>query len=124
MVNDDLLTHASLVQNPPGRYAPYDTYVSSAAVWALDPTDTSAPTPLFNYSATPPSGTAVTSVHIPFSSTNDDHWNWDASSGKWQLFFGQDPALVANGGQISTTNIVIQTVQVSYGPWPRTALGA
>ena len=124
VIDDNVFTHASLVQNPAGRYAPYDTYVSASSVWDLNKSNTTAPTSLFNFSTTKPSGTPVTSVHIPFSSTNDNHWKWNASTGKWLLSFGQTPAMVANAGQIAASNIVIQTVHVTYGPWSENSEGA
>ena len=123
LTNVDVLKQGSIVQNPSGRYAPYDTYISAGAAWGLDPSDTSPPAPLFSYSPTTPAGTAVTTLHIPFSSTNDTRWSWNASSGKWQLSYGQTPATVANGGQITTSNIVVQTVHVTYGPWAENSVG-
>jgi Protein of unknown function (DUF3048) N-terminal domain/Protein of unknown function (DUF3048) C-terminal domain len=113
----DLRTHGSVVQNVPGREAPYDTYISAAAGWGLDPGDTTPPAPLFTYSSTAPAGTAVTTVHIPFTATNNTLWTWSASSSHWLLSYSGEPATLASGGQIATTNIVIQTVHVTYGPW-------
>ncbi len=113
----DLRTHGSVIQKVPGRFAPYDTYISAAAGWGLEPNDTTPPAPLFNYSSTPPSGTPVTSVHIPFTGTNNTLWTWSASSGRWLLSYSGRPATIANGPQIATTNIVVQTVHVTYGPW-------
>jgi hypothetical protein len=123
LFDEDLMTHESVVQNPPGRYAPYDTYVSTAAGWGLRPNDTTPPASLFTYSPTVPSGTAVTSVHIPYSHTNDVTWTWDTSSGLWRLSYSGIPATVANGSQIAVPNIVVQTVRVSYGPWVENAQG-
>jgi hypothetical protein len=113
----DLRTHGSVIQNIPGRYAPYDTYISAAAGWGLDPTDTTPPAPIFTYSTTAPVGTPVTSIHIPFAGTNNTYWTWSASSGRWLLSYSGEPANYASGGQIATTNIVVQTVHVTYGPW-------
>jgi len=113
----DLRTHGAIIQKVPGRYAPYDTYIPASAGWGLEPGDTSPPAPLFTYSSTPPAGTAVTSIHIPFAGTNNNLWTWSASSGHWLLSYSGTPATAANGGQIATTNIVVQTVHVTYGPW-------
>ncbi len=113
----DLRTHGSIVQTVPGREAPYDTYISAAAGWGLEPSDTTPPTPLFTYSPTAPSGTPITSIHIPFSGTNNALWTWNASSGHWLLSYSGTPAMLSNGEQIATTNIVVQTVHVTYGPW-------
>jgi hypothetical protein len=113
----DLRTYGSVIQKVPGRVAPYDTYMSAAAGWGLDPTDTTPPAPLFTYSTTAPSGTPVTSIHIPYAGTNNALWTWNAPSGHWLLSYSGIPATVANGTQIATTNIVVQTVHVTYGPW-------
>jgi hypothetical protein len=113
----DLRTHGAVVKNVPGREAPYDTYITAAAGWGLDSSDTTPPAPLFTYSQTPPSGTPTTSIHIPFSGTNNALWTWSASGGHWLLSYSGRPATIASGAQISTTNIVVQTVHVTYGPW-------
>ena len=116
LIDYDLRTHGSVVQTVPGRYAPYDTYISAAAGWGLDPGYKTVPAPIFTYSTTAPSGTPITSVHIPFSGTNSARWSWNASSGRWLLSYSGVPAM-SNGTQIATTNVVIQTVHVTYGPW-------
>jgi hypothetical protein len=123
LTDDNLFSHGSVIQNPSGRYAPYDTYVSASAAWGLDPSDKTPPAPVFSYSSTTPAGAAVTSLHIPFASTNDTRWTWDASSGQWQLSYSGTPATVADGGQITSTNIVVQTVHVTYGPWLENDVG-
>jgi hypothetical protein len=118
LINDDVFTHASIVQHPSGREAPYDTYASTSAAWALDPLDGSPPAPLFTYSATAPTGTPIRSVAIPFSGTNDNLWSWSPITGEWLLTIGGTPANVANGGgRVGVSNVVIQTVHITYGPW-------
>ncbi len=113
----DLRTHGAIIKNVPGRVAPYDTYISAAAGWGLESNDTTPPAALFTYSTTSPTGTPVTSIHIPFTGTNNTLWTWNASGAKWLLSYSGRPATVSTGGQISTTNIVVQTVHVTYGPW-------
>jgi hypothetical protein len=118
LYNDDVFTHGSIVQNPRGRYAPYDTYASTAAAWALQPNDTSPPAPLYTYSTTAPTGTPVGSVHIPFSGTNNNTWTWSPINGAWLLSIGGTPANVADGGtRIGVPNLVVQTVHTTLGPW-------
>jgi hypothetical protein len=117
LINDDVFTHASIVQHVPDREAPYDTYASTAAAWALNPFDTTPPVPLYTYSATAPTGTPVSSVHIPFSSTNDNIWTWSAITGEWLLTIGGVSANTADGTRIGVSDIVVQTVHITYGPW-------
>jgi len=123
LTDENLFYIGSVTQHPPGRYAPYDTYVSGSGAWSLDASDTTPPAAIFTYSNVTPQGTAVTGVHIPFAPTNDVHWAWDAPSGRWLLSWGSSPAMVANGGQVAATNIVIQTVHVTYGPWLENDVG-
>ncbi len=113
----DLRTHGAIIKHVPGRVAPYSTYISAAGGWGLDPGDTTPPTPLFTYSPTTTLGAATGSVHIPFTATNNTLWTWDAASGHWLLSYSGRPATIAGGSQIATTNIVVQTVHVTYGPW-------
>jgi hypothetical protein len=122
LIDDNVFFHGAIVKNIPGRYAPYDTYVSAAAAWGLNPSDTAPPAALFTYASTS-AGTPVTSVHIPFTGTNNTLWTWNAASGHWLLSYSGRPATVANGAQIATTNIVVQTVHVTYGPWLENDVG-
>lgn len=114
---------SSIVQNLAGRYAPYDTYISTKAGWGLRSSDTSPPAPVFTYSAFPPSGTAVSSLHIPFSQTSDVTWTWDASREMWMRSYGGTRATVSDGGQIAASNVVIETVHITYGPWAENNVG-
>ncbi|MHB8682597.1 MAG: DUF3048 domain-containing protein, partial [Acidimicrobiales bacterium] len=118
--NVDLGYYGSLVQNPPGKVAPYSTYFSTDDVWRLKPSDTTPPAPLFTYSTNPPPGTPVSSIDIPFSQSANASWNW--SGGHWRLSYGGAPA-TSDGNQIAAANVVVETVQVSYGPWAENEAG-
>lgn len=116
--NEDALSNAnSIVTLDHNRVAPYSTYTSTAQAWALNPSDTSPPAPLFTYSSTVPAGSPLSSLNIPYSQTNDNTWVWSSSADKWLLEFSGQPAMLADGTQISATNVVVQTVNVTYGPW-------
>jgi hypothetical protein len=118
IVNVDLGDNGSIITNPPGRYAPYDTYSSTAQMWGTHPTLTTPPQPLFVYSTKTPEGTAVSSVNINFSGTSDVTWNYDASTGQFLRFYnGTQPDMLADGVQNAAANVVVQYVQISYGPW-------
>ena len=117
VIDEDLGTRASLIQRPPGRYAPYNTYVSTAAAWGANAADTQAPAPIFSYSPTPPAAPPVTGVHIPYSSTNDTTWTWDPNGRQWDLSYGNVPAVLADGRHVTAANIVVEVVKVQYGPW-------
>jgi hypothetical protein len=117
LVDEDLGARASLIQHPPGRYAPYNTYISTAAVWGADGADAQPPAPIFSYSTSPPDAPPVTAVHIPYSSTNDTTWSWDPNGRQWVLSYGNAPAMQADGQRIRAVNIVVEVVNVTYGPW-------
>ena len=121
--NLDLGYHSSIVTHPAGRYAPYDTYMSTAGGWSLAPSNTAPPQPLFTYGANPPAGAPITSINIPFSPTNNGTWTWNAGLGQWQLSYGGAPAMLSDGTQIAATNLVVERVSVTYGPYVENAGG-
>lgn len=118
---------SSVVTNPPRRYAPYDTFMSTAAGWALAPSDTAPPAPIFAYSIAPPGGSVPGSgvgVHIPFSSDADVTWTWDASKSDYLRSYSGEPNRLIDGTQVATDNVVIMTVVTFYGPWIENSQGA
>jgi hypothetical protein len=124
LINIDLGNYPSVVQNVPGRVAPYDTYASTAALWGLRPDDTTPPAPVFSFSAMPPAGTAVATITIPFSSEADVVWSYSASRHEYLRFYGSSPDEISGGGQESASNVIVQFVQISYGPWVENSEGA
>ncbi len=110
----------STIIHPSGRYAPYSTFANTAALWALDPTDVAPPAPIFPFSAAPPAGTVAgsgVSVHIPFSSSSDVTWQWNAPTGTYQRFYSGTPDRLLDGSQTAATNVVVMTVQTGIGSW-------
>jgi hypothetical protein len=124
LINLDLGVYGSVAQHPSGRLAPYDTYASTSALWGLRPSATTPPAPVFQYSATPASGSDVGTLSIPFSSEADVAWQYDPSTHLYLRSYGSMPDVSANNTQQSATNVVVQFVQVSYGPWSENASGA
>ena len=114
----------NVVTYPYGRVAPYDTYISTANGWGLAPKDTSPPNPLFSYDPTVPNGSAATDVHIPFSFASDETWQYQSASGQYALSYSGVPATLSDGKQISASNVVVQQVVVTYGPWQENSQGA
>ena len=124
IVNVDLGDYGSIITNPPGRYAPYSTYSSTAQMWGTHPTMTTPPQPIFTYSSKVPKGTPVASVNINFSSTSDVTWNYDAATGQFLRFYnGTTPDTLADGVQNAAANVIVQYVQISYGPWVENSEG-
>ena len=117
IMNFDLGSHGSVITNPPGRVAPYDTYTSTSAVWALYPKATTPPAPLFSYSPGPLPGTPVSSVSIPFSDTAPVVWQYNKQIGAFQRFYDGTPDALSDNVQNTAANVIVQFVQVTYGPW-------
>jgi hypothetical protein len=118
IVNVDLGENGSIITHPAGRYAPYDTYSSTAQMWGTHPTMTTPPQPLFGYSTTPPAGTPVASVNINFSGTSNVTWTYNPTTSQFERFYnGTTPDTLADGTQNAAANVVVQYVHISYGPW-------
>ncbi|MGD0311518.1 MAG: DUF3048 domain-containing protein [Acidimicrobiales bacterium] len=110
----------------PGRVAPYSTFVDTATLWALDPSDAAPPAPIFTYSAALPRGSVAgsgASVHIPFSSSSDVTWQWNAATGTYLRSYSGTPDKLLDGSQTATTNVVIMTVHTATGPWVENSEG-
>jgi hypothetical protein len=111
---------------PPGRVAPYSTFANTATLWALDPSDTTPPAPIFQYSAAPPPGSVAgsgASVHIPFSSSSDVTWQWSATAGKYLRSYSGAADMLLDGTQTAATNVVIMSVSTASGPWVENSEG-
>jgi len=125
IVNVDLGASDSLMIHPPGHVPPDADYTSSALVYGTHPSMHTPPQPIFPYSAAVPGGGApVSSVNIPFSGTSNVTWKWNATTNTFQRFYnGTTPDMLADGAQNQTPNVVVQYVQIGYGPWLENDLG-
>jgi hypothetical protein len=124
LVNIDLGNYGSLQVHPAGRVAPYATFSTTAQLWGTRPTMTTPPQPLFTYSAATPAGTAVSSVHIDFSGTSDVTWKYNPSTHVFARYYNATtPDTLADGVQNSAANVIVQYVQISYGPWVENSEG-
>ena len=109
----------------PGASPPTTRTGSDLAVWGLEPTDTTPPAPLFTYSTGPSGGgPGADSVAIPFSATSNVVWHYDpAMRGATSASTARPPTLLADGIQNAATNVVVQFVQLTYGPWVENSEG-
>jgi hypothetical protein len=123
LVNLDVGAYSSVAQHPAGRYAPYDTYSSTAALWGLGLGSKEPPAPLFTYSGVTPQGPVTTSVAIPFSGTSNVVWHYVDQLHAWQRFYGLAPDMVADNQQDTAANVIVQFVSVFYGPWAENSEG-
>jgi hypothetical protein len=125
IVNVDLGASDALQIHPPGRGSPDADFTSSAQVYGTHPTMHTPPQPLFPYStAVTAGGSPVSTVNIPFSGTSNVTWKWNPATNTFQRFYnGTTPDVLADGAQNQTPNVVVQFVQVGYGPWLENDLG-
>jgi DUF3048 family protein len=125
IVNVDLGSSNSLMIHPPGKVPPDADYTSTSIVYATHPTMTTPPQPLFPYStAVPGGGSPVSTVNIDFSGTSNVTWKWNPGTNTFQRFYnGTTPDMLADGAQNQTPNVVVQYVQISYGPWAENEQG-
>lgn len=105
-------------QRDPGRGSPYNLETSTHALYSR-PDAQGVPTakPIFTYSANPAPGGPGSTIHIGFSQYSDVYWHWNAQANAYQRYYGNSPALGANGGIISAQDIVIQAVPVQMSWW-------
>lgn len=122
IVENDLRTDDSVVQHPSGRVAPYDTYAATAALWAQHPDDRTPPGAIFRYSTAAPAGTPATSVSIPYAG-GPVVWNYDPATRQYRRFYGSAPDVLEDGTQDAAANVLVQVVQVTYGPWLENDVG-
>ncbi|MBF6556216.1 MAG: DUF3048 domain-containing protein [Acidimicrobiales bacterium] len=113
-------SNQSAIIQEPGRYSPYSTFVNTASLWALAPSDAAPPGPIFQFSAAPPPGSVPgsgASVHIPFSNSSDVTWQWSPSAGKYLRLYSGTPDRLLDGSQTAASNVVVMSVQTYYGSW-------
>jgi hypothetical protein len=123
----NVFDHMTLAIFDKHRRAPYNLFVSpEQALKQLNP-GPGLPPFLFPFGpAAPPGGEPATAVHAPMSETSDVYWRWDAGTGKWVRSYQASgaPALDSEGNPLAFTNVIIQVVQVTYGPWVEDINGA
>jgi hypothetical protein len=118
---------AATVIQPAGRYAPYSTFVDPLRLWALEPSHTTPPAPLFTYATGLPKGAAPGSgsgVHIPFSDSSDVTWKWDPHTSRYLRYYSGAPDMLVDGTETRTVNVVVMTVQTFTGPWVENSGGS
>jgi Protein of unknown function (DUF3048) N-terminal domain/Protein of unknown function (DUF3048) C-terminal domain len=100
------------------RLAPDNLYTSTAALWSLART-TSPPQPVFSYSGALPSlATPASALSIDFSPGTDVVWKWDQRSGTWlHTYSGVTDIDALTSQPVTTTNIVVQIVHFTFGPY-------
>jgi hypothetical protein len=122
---DNIFNHTQLIINPKGRYAPYDTYLNiQQAYQLLSANDSNPPSPIFDYSSQIPQGNPINEFNVDFSSYSDINWTWDSKSDAWLRSYLNNPDTGQNGNPIEASNVIVQFVHISYGPWVENSEGA
>jgi hypothetical protein len=100
------------------RVPPDNLYTSTSALLGLFPTGP-PPTPVFVYTASLPAGArTATELAINFSAGTDVVWKWDPARGGWLHTYSGTVDLDALTNQpVTTTNIVVQIVHFTIGPY-------
>ena len=114
----DLRIDSSVVQNPPGRFAPYDTYAATAALWALRPAEHTPPgrrLQLLAGSRRP--APRRRRSRIPYAGVRRRLDTTTPRPGSTGASTAPSPDVLADGAQNAAANVIVQVVQVTYGPW-------
>lgn len=107
------------------RVPPDNLYTSAAALWALVKT-ASPPPPVFSYAASLPAlATPASQLAIDFSPGTDVVWKWDRRAGTWLHTYSGVPDIdTLTNRPVATTNIVVQIVHYSFGPYAESTGGS
>ena len=100
------------------RYPPDNFYTSTAALYGLFPQLSRTPNPIFQFTGSLPDAKPVTSVELNFSAGTDVIWNWQPATHAWIHTYSSATDIDALTLQpVTTTNIVIEIVPYTYGPY-------
>jgi hypothetical protein len=107
-------------QNP-DRGPPESTYSSTAALWGACP-KAPAPPPVFDFSSGAAAGSGpVASVDVDYSYDADVIWQWSPAHHAFLHFYEEGGSAVPDvddqGQQLQATNVVIEVVNIEYGPY-------
>jgi hypothetical protein len=109
----------------PNRYGPHNLISSTAVLYAAGRAQNApkaAPKPVFRFGAMPPHSAAA-SVNIA-NPSSDVTWTWQPQAADWlRSYVGAGAATMGEGGDITTTNIVVMTVVMYPSPYVEDATG-
>jgi len=118
LVPIDETSGAAAFERDASRAAPHNLYAGTKVLYRAARSQEPAPDPVFTYAediAGP--SRRVTIVHLPFSDTYADvWWTWSPKADAWLRSHGDVPHLAEEGGPVSAINVVVQVVDLSFGP--------
>ncbi|HLX78349.1 MAG TPA: DUF3048 C-terminal domain-containing protein, partial [Acidimicrobiales bacterium] len=118
--------HFAAYHSDPARTAPDATYSSTQALWSLFG-HRAAPRPIFRYTPALPASEAhpASSLAINFSYGTDVVWKWDPSIGQWvHTYSGSTDIDSLTGKPVTATNIIVQIVHYTIGPYVESTGGS
>jgi hypothetical protein len=100
------------------RYPPDNFYTSTPALYGLFPKLSRAPNPIFQFTGSLPDAKPLTSVELDFSSGTDVIWDWQPDTHAWvHTYSGVTDIDALTLQPVTTTNIVIEIVPYTIGPY-------
>ena len=119
----DLLTNAAAATyRTTDRQPPDNLYTSTSQLYALFPTATTPPPPVFRYSTTTPAGAKpISHVEINFSYDTNAVWTWTGTD--WTHSYANGSSSTPDidslsNTEVTTDNVVIEIVSYHFGRWP------
>jgi hypothetical protein len=105
----------------PRRSAPHNEYTSTDDLWPHLPS--SAPKPLFSYSASVPTGSPAATIHLPFSGYSNVTWSYDPAAHNYRRSYGSSPASDSAGNPLLGDDVVVQHVTLTDSGYVEDATG-
>ena len=103
-------------ERDPTRSAPHNLYAATKGLYAVGDGGNTIPAPVSSFSKRAPTGARkVGSVHLSFSWSSDVYWSWSKRDGAWLRSHGDEAHVLESGDQVSSTNVVVQVVEVHAG---------
>ncbi len=101
------------------RVPPDNLYGNAQSLFALYPSLSSAPPSIFTFTSALPSGAArASAAELDFSRGTDVVWQWQPGSHSWLHTYSGEPDIdAATGAPVTATNIVIEVVPYTTGPY-------
>ncbi len=107
------------------RVPPDNLYTSTQALYGLFPKDHTPPAPVFTYTSSLPKGAKpLSAAALNFSVGTDVVWHWNAAGKDWLHTYANSPDVDAlTNQQVSATNVVVEIVHYTFGPYPESPGG-
>ncbi len=114
-----LMAQANAGYRTSDRQPPDNLYTSTDSLYGLFPRLSQRPKPIFEYTtALPPGATPAASAELDFSGDTHAIWQWQPSTHSWLHTYSGSPDIDRLTNQpVTATNVVVQVVPYSIGPY-------